>query len=699
MNVRLKVGALLAWALFSGGLASCGRASGSDERDEPTGSCQQDVDCAEGRHCNRELNRCVGCVDNGDCGGPDTCVDSECEAATGGTGPSGEGGLAGASNDPDPGTGATGGVGNGGSGAGGQPPEPERCEPGSRECDGPNVKRCSGDGSQWTIDDTCSLTQVCSSGACRDIECVPHRELCRDNQVWECGDDGTTAELVKHCKADQYCQEDDGDASCSATVCVPHDPLCNGQLATHCTPDGSGFAAGGQNCAETGELCYDGECRDRACTSGEKLCQHGDVYLCAEGGTGVALFSDCAETEACDATLGSCIPRVCEPGKQTCDGTRVLECNAIGTGWESAEECSLNNAVCVEGSCRAKLCTPYHGACKDDNAYQCDSLGVEYKLSEVCGAGRYCSIPYGTWANCANDDCIPGETVCRNHFVFVCNERGTIEGVGTPCGDGKVCARDAKSCTPQVCVPNTYFCDGKTSYYCYSDGLTTYRNSDCRETEYCHAENNSTSCLPYSCTPNTTACLGDQIGTCQADGLSLATVADDCTTASNVCNASLACAAKAVDQIGAAEDIVSYELPRLIGNSIDVHSSRKLTQLEANLVLGGTRDLHWMVYERVDGSSSYVIKLDKVISGQTGSGYFSSGPIDVTLQAGSRYVLAVMTGSGSVAVYFDAPPLTPSPSFGRFVAGIAAPPDYPYLDYYGYVDRSFDFRVTTAAKP
>jgi hypothetical protein len=692
MKASLKVGAFVVWALFSGGLASCGRASQGGPNDEP-GACQRDADCKAGLRCHRDLEVCVGCVDDVDCVGLGTCVDSECQAATGGAG-AGDGGSAGAGNEPDPGDGGTGGVGNGGTG--GQPSEPEVCEPGSRVCHGPNVERCSGDGSHWTIDDTCSLTQVCSSGACRDIECVPHRKLCRDNQIWECGGDGTTAELVKHCKADQYCLEDDGDASCSATVCVPSDPLCDGPIASHCKPDGSGSAAGGQNCAESGEICYDGECRARACTPGEKLCQHGDVYLCIEGGSNIALFSACAETESCNATLGACVPRICVPGTKTCDATRVQVCNASGTGWETATECALENAICVEGSCRTKLCIPNTEICNNDAAYTCDPLGIEYKLKENCGAGRYCASS-GSWAYCQTSYCLPGETLCSSGSLATCNENGNTDGAAwTPCGAGNVCAADSKSCTPQLCPPGSYFCKDHSVSWCWYDGLTSSISWTCPDTAFCDATNGAT-CTPFDCQPKTTACLGNQIGICGADGLSLATVSNDCTKSGDVCDTALGCVSSTVDQLGAAEKVGSYATGQVLGNSIDVLSTRKLTKLEARLVIAGALDLHWQVYERTP--AGYVSKHDNVVTDQTGSGYFSSGPIDVTLTAGKRYVLAISTTQGDLVAYFDEVPLSPTPSFGRFYAAVDAPSASPFFDSYSNSARSYDWRTTTQATP
>jgi hypothetical protein len=87
------------------------------------------------------------------------------------------------------------------------------------------------------------------------------------------------------------------------------------------------------------------------------------------------------------------------------------------------------------------------------------------------------------------------------------------------------------------------------------------------------------------------------------------------------------------------------------------------------------------------------------VSGQSGSGYFSSGPLDYTLVAGQRYVLGVISDSGTVAAHYDAAPWSASTSFARIAGGIAtyASPTV----FSGAIDKAriYDLRISTAAAP
>lgn len=583
--------------------------------------------------------------------------------------------AAGAAGESDGGGSTNGGVSadDGGAspkGGSSEPALPVICDPGARTCNGPDVELCGDDGTKLAKETTCGLTQVCVGGACHDIQCVPNRKLCRDNQIWSCSSDGLGAQLVRACKADQFCLEDDGDASCSATVCTPNDALCVGEVATKCKPDGSGPAAGGQDCKTAEQLCYEGECRDQACTPGQKLCDHGDVYLCAEAGTSEVLFTDCAENEACDAASGACRPQICEPGKHGCDGNRITVCNQLGTAWDSETDCTTDNARCDEGSCKPKICSPYFTFCKDGDVYKCDSLGISASLYSVCQAQEHCGIDFVGQGLCKYDECNPGELTCLNGYLANCNADGSgqVEG-GTFCPDGQICSEDAKSCTPAVCAPYQSFCNDGDVYYC-QNGLKQVLSEDCGDSRYCKAEGQWTHCVPYDCLPNSNACLGNKLGKCSADGLSLTNVSEDCAATAKVCNSQLSCTASSVDILGSSKQLESEQSGQLVGDFVKVLSARKLTKIEIKLSLPAARDLLFQIYEVSDNGALTFLE-EHLVADQVGEGYFSSPPLDLSLKPNTSYFLGAAATGGSFAAPFDTDPWLTEMSLGRAEGGRA----------------------------
>jgi hypothetical protein len=165
-----------------------------------------------------------------------------------------------------------------------------------------------------------------------------------------------------------------------------------------------------------------------------------------------------------------------------------------------------------------------------------------------------------------------------------------------------------------------------------------------------------------ACSPGSTTCIGDKIGKCATDGQGLSATTTDCTATANVCTADLKCAASATDAIGVSENAEVIAANSLIGDVIDVDSTRKLTELQTNLVLSGSRELRWIVYEL--SGQTFVAKADKVVSSVTGSGFLSSGTFNFTLTAGKRYLLGVVVSGGDAVDYVDNMPYVRDVSFG-----------------------------------
>ena len=406
-----------------------------------------------------------------------------------------------------------------------------------------------------------------------------------------------------------------------------------------------------------------------------KLCQHGDVYLCAENGTDTALWADCKDTEVCDADMGSCRPKLCDPGKVNCDATHVVTCNAFGSGWEAGEDCATKGNICVNGSCTKQLCAVNGSFCQDGAVYNCDSTGTKSTLSQTCKAQTEHCETYsgGTYAYCRSNDCVASSLVCDGNTVKTCNSDGTLPVAGNACSNTQYC--ESGACKDRECVQGTYYCKNSDIYYC--DWSTPYLSQSCVPgSTACEVLGSSgASCAPLPCSPSSSACIGNKIGVCAADGQSLASVSNDCTTATKICTSDLACAASTTDIIGVSENVEAISASSFVGDVIEVNSPRKLTEIQVNLVLASPRELRWTLYEL--SGSTFVAKIDKLVSSVSGTGFLSSvtgaGTFSYELKAGKRYLIGVAISGGDGIDYLDAAPIsTGAPSFGTLIGRVYA---------------------------
>jgi hypothetical protein len=537
------------------------------------------------------------------------------------------------------------------------------CMPGAKRCDGLSIKQCDDSGSQETITSTCLPTQTCVSGACAAGACVPNTSTCKDGAVWKCDANGVST-LAEQCAVGLFCRVDDDNATCSAQACTPGQPVCDGNVATTCRADGSGSASGGVDCAKSNRACEGGQCYDVVCKTGEKSCQHNDVYLCSHNGTSVSLLTGCHSDEVCDAAMGSCRKKLCDPGKAVCDGTRTQTCNEFGSAWlPGSTDCATDGKICVTGSCKKQICAASRSVCQDGNVYNCDSTGTTLTLSQTCNPTTEHCATYsgGSYGYCKTNDCKAGESVCDGNVIKVCNADGSLPSTGTSCTDAQTC--ENAQCKARPCVPGSYFCKGADVYYCDFSSPFMYLNQSCDSESSCKPVGTTgATCSPFACSPGSTACVGDKIGTCAADGQSLSAVTTDCTATTNVCGSDLKCAKSATDTIGLAENAEVISASTMLGDVIDVDSTRKLTELQTQLVLTSPRELRWIVYEL--SGQNFVAKVDKIVSQPAATGFVSSGAFNFKLTAGKRYVLGVVITGGDAVDYIDTMPYGRDVSFG-----------------------------------
>jgi hypothetical protein len=575
---------------------------------------------------------------------------------------------------------------------------PDRvCEPGTKSCDGQNVKVCSDDGTERTIEQTCSPSQTCADGACAETACVPNTKFCQGGDVWKCDSTGSGSLLSQACGKAQFCREADDSAKCSDEACTPGAAMCDGSVATTCLDDGSGPAMGGTDCTETKQACIDGACKDTACVAGSKLCMNEDVYLCGANGKDLSLLAECQAGTVCDGDKLACVAKVCDAGTKGCDGTRAVTCNAYGSDWDPmGTDCASSNQACVDGSCKKKTCTPNSNFCQDGNVFQCDANGVSSTLWQTCYPNyQHCTPSGSSYAYCDYNQCQPNQPVCDGNTARVCTADGSWPQTGTDCGSDKYC--DAGTCKPVVCDAGTIFCKDGDVYGCDWLGSRADLYQQCPTDTTCNVTNGNYSCIPLPCSPGDTVCLGNKVGTCAADGQSLSTVTDDCTTSASICGTDNKCAKSVVDILGVDEgqSDISESAGYFVGDVVQVSSARTLTEMQLNLSLPPTRSLRWVVFEETS-DSNFTAKKDWVVASQSGSGYFSSGPISFALKAGKIYLFgAVVTGGNTFTSYLDTGPFALNASFGTVLGRVENPYSSTmnaYLDS-GYL---YQMKLTTA---
>jgi hypothetical protein len=597
------------------------------------------------------------------------------------------------------------------------------CEAGAVKCNDLDVAECSDDGTQWVVQRRCVEScsdGVCSGGSvpvgsagsgsgpgpgvctdttCTQITCLANTKFCQDGSVWKCDASGSSSKLSQTCAKSQFCREGDDTASCTDQTCTPGQALCDGDFATKCDADGTGPVKGGLDCAANKQTCIDGDCQDTKCIPGAKVCQNEDVYLCAKNGTDTSLLADCQAGSVCDGEKLACTPKVCNIGSVGCDGTRAVKCNAYGSAWDpAATDCAADNKVCVAGSCKEQVCAPNGRFCQNGNVFLCDQDGLSSSLYQTCTPNYYHCTPYpsGNYATCDANQCQPNQKLCDNNVVRICNADGSWPSEGSACGNDEFC--ESGTCKARVCEPGQIFCKDGDVYGCDWIGSRADLYQQCPTDTTCKVNDGSYSCIPMPCSPGEVACLGNKVGTCAADGQSLSKVTEDCTTSASICGNDNKCSKSVVDVLGADEPNgdISEASGYFIGDVIEVSSARKLTEMQLNLSLPPPRTVRWVVFEQT-ADTNFTAKQDWVVSNQSGSGFFSSGPISYALKTGKTYLFgAVITGGNTFTAYLDTGPFAVNASFGTVLGRV----ENPYSSTMGaWIDTGYLYQMKLTTAP
>jgi hypothetical protein len=223
---------------------------------------------------------------------------------------------------------------------------------------GEKVISCSADGLTATaVTDCAAQMQVCVAGACAPVVCAAGKTYCDNNDVRTCSAKGDSSTLNTVCGTADYCDSTSSPATCKPLVCTPNQPACSGQVATTCNSIGSGYVAGGVDCASSSQVCVQGACTNLACAPNAYYCNLGNVYHCSADGLSTTLYSTCTSTQYCDSStsVATCKAQVCTPGQPACNGTVATTCNANGSGYSgTGTDCAASSLLCSSGACVAE---------------------------------------------------------------------------------------------------------------------------------------------------------------------------------------------------------------------------------------------------------------------------------------------------------------------------------------------------------
>jgi len=344
------------------------------------------------------------------------------------------------------------------------------CTAGVTECDvaHDSLVTCSADGLTITDEVDCTANgEICYSGTCQDLECVPSLNYCDGETIRLCSSDGLSSTLVQTCGSGQFC--DDTTVSCLTQICTPDQPWCNGALAQVCNSRGSGSTGPGTNCAGiSGHECVAGECVCQAnrldCDNDEgngcEVNSSTDVDNC--GACDNACSSNHVPTPSCSASTcnGACQAGYtdCNADKRT-DGcethtdTDVANCGACGRTCSSSQVASV---TCAGGVCNG-TCTSGYADCNSNKQTDGCETDTLTNPNSCGGCTNNCSSNHVQTRTCSggscNGTCATGYDDCNNDKLTdgcesdVRYDEANCGACGNDCAAGESCVQG----TCQVC--------------------------------------------------------------------------------------------------------------------------------------------------------------------------------------------------------------------------------------------------------
>jgi len=339
------------------------------------------------------------------------------------------------------------------------------CDEGKNAC----TKKTAPNGTTCSDGNKCTLTDKCSSGACKGSNpknCASAGDQCNTGVCTT-----STGACVKKAKSNGTACSD-GNActlsdKCSSGSCKAGTPKnCNDNNA--CT---IGDKCDKGNCIPGAKkVCNDkNSCTTDSCTTSTGKCLYKPIIGC--GG-------NCAKNSDCKSDGNVCTNDLCSSGKSCTYVNNTSSCTD-GNACTQSDKCSSgscksgSNKVCPAKTCNTVSCNKSTGNCDYKVTYlaKC-SDGNSCTTSDKCGKTGICAgtaIKCNDGKLCTSDKCISGKCVYLNNTVS-CSDNNKCT-LNDKCYAGKcksgssvICKQDLTKCTTHYCDSKTGGCTVKAAY-------------------------------------------------------------------------------------------------------------------------------------------------------------------------------------------------------------------------------------------
>ncbi|MCA9631547.1 MAG: hypothetical protein KC766_28015 [Myxococcales bacterium] len=371
---------------------------------------------------------------------------------------------------------------------------------------------CRGDGSGYASVEACGSNQVCRSGACEPIVCVPDAYTCEGNKIFSCNGTGTTRTEIADCGT-KYCVP--GEDTCRDQFCTPGEVRCDGALSATCNSDGTAYAST-VDCRSTQQVCLGGSCTAPICEPNEVFCNSaGNVALCNIDGSGYRTRSTCLPPRNhCVDGYVDCIPRICEAGQAVCFGQLATQCNAAGDGYEpGGVDCSTQGLACSDGACVLPLCVPNEIICYLGDPHRCNPTGTDLTKQTTCAYNQFCD---SVTNSCKSDLCQANSPGCLGTQLATCAADGSgyvSDGHDCASSPGMTCS--GGQCVPVICT-SPQQCKNDHVYECVDSGGALKLKQSCSSGTHCR--DSDVTCVANVCPAGQPSCDGQRATTCNQDG-------------------------------------------------------------------------------------------------------------------------------------------------------------------------------------
>jgi len=268
-------------------------------------------------------------------------------------------------------------------------------------------------------DNDCADEEYCKESFCFADECVAGEAYCDENVVTACLEDGSGWTTAEVCGEGQYCEE----IECLDFVCEPDTIWCDGEVYKVCAENGKSVKYE-EDCAAKGQHCFNGACIDTKCEPDSVFCEDDfTAAVCSADGMD-STPTLCAGEHYCED--GSCFPWMCAPAVAYCENDVAKLCDAKGSSVVNEVNCAAAGKLCAGGQCVD--CQPQCDGkeCGDNGCGgecgSCDDLDA--CTDDSCGAGicEHAQIP----------DCCTSDETCDDDGDGIPNSEDNCVDVENP---------------------------------------------------------------------------------------------------------------------------------------------------------------------------------------------------------------------------------------------------------------------------